>query len=539
MIFDISFSRRGCRFSGKVLAAAACLAFSSAFFAGCSASADGSVTELTVWYGPSSSDSPPPPDDWSFIARVREELGIKLTIVPLPSSAADQNEKIEAAVRSRSLPDLFMVTSDELVSLAKRNEIARVDRMYKMMPYRTAHMYDEDAQAASSFDGASYGLSQSGSIARNEGIFIRKDWLDKLNMPVPETLEDYMNVMRRFTTDDPDGNGKNDTFGYGAFIETTVMSGGLGRRLEPFFGAFGVAGTFNMTKENAGLNIYKEGFYDAVEFIQKMVMERVIDPNWLAYGKDDFREAWKNGRFGIMREQNAAFGLERGYKPFDEKFPDGEWILINPPKGPNGLQSVGCYTQGYRTYAVSRRAAELDKLPAIARLLEWMSTDAYYLVAYGEEGVNFMFDSDGKVTTEGLPDPELAYSKTAAAPLIQLRNMVFYNSDSELSARYPEWTTKNGKKISALSILRDMQSRPWTAALGADRLPPPPPELKKMYENGILDFVTGKRSLSRDNWKSFLAEFDRLGGKKWEAECISFAEDNRLLGEAARIDSAR
>ncbi len=496
---------------------------------GCTKDGGEELTNITLWFGPSSSDSPPPPSDWGLYKKVRDELGINLKLVPLPAQVADQNAKIEQAVKSHQMPDIFMVNSEELLSLVKRNEVSRVDKMYSLMPERTRQMYDADARRNASVEGIVYGLSQSGSIAKNEGVFIRKDWLDKLNLEIPKTTEEFLDVMRHFTNDDPDGNGKNDTFGFGAFLELSLLEEGLGRRFNPFFGAFGVAGTFDLTQKNAGLNIHKSEYYDALEFVSRLVSEKVIDPNWVAYGKDDFRNAWKSGRFGIMREQNAAYGLERGYKPFDEKFPEGEWIVIDPPIGPSGKCSVGNYTQGYRTYAVSRRAAELGKLPAIARLLEWMSTSGYYYVAYGEEGVNYILDEDGNPTAKGLPDPELAYSKEKAAPFIQLRNLVFYNSDKELVSRYPTWTTKNGKKISALTTLRDMQSRPWTPTIGAERLPAPSDELKKFYEQGVLEFVTGKRSLTRANWDDWVREFDKRGGTEWEKQCIEYARENQLL----------
>ena len=37
---------------------------------------------------------------------------------------------------------------------------------------------------------------------------VRKDWLDELNLPEPATLDDYYNVLKAFTEQDPDGNGK-------------------------------------------------------------------------------------------------------------------------------------------------------------------------------------------------------------------------------------------------------------------------------------------------------------------------------------------
>ena len=83
-------------------------------------------------------------------------------------------------------------------------------------------------------------------------------------------------------------------------------------------------------------------------YIRQMCEEGVMDPNWLTYKKDDFRAAWKQGRFGIMKEQNAADAAESNYAPFDANFPDGDRIIIDPPEGPDGLASVGAYAQHYR-----------------------------------------------------------------------------------------------------------------------------------------------------------------------------------------------
>ncbi|MFD0717029.1 hypothetical protein [Paenibacillus sp. GCM10027626] len=43
---------------------------------------------------------------------------------------------------------------------------------------------------------------------------IRKDWLDNVGIDkLPETLDEYHEVLRRFTFNDPDQNGKNDMYG--------------------------------------------------------------------------------------------------------------------------------------------------------------------------------------------------------------------------------------------------------------------------------------------------------------------------------------
>lgn len=515
----------------RVLEAFAAVVFSAAAFAVMAlVSCDGageSVRNVSVeiWYSPYSSADAPLPADWFGYKVIEEQLGIRVRAVPLPSRRDEQDALIEKAASSGTLPDLFMVSRDVLVRLVKADKVARVDSMFRLMPTRTRLMHDGAARLHGSFDGLTYGLSQPAGADRGEGILVRKDWLDRLGLPVPVTTDDFLNVMTAFTFGDPDGNGLDDTFGWGAFIDIADYEEGLGRRLAPFFGAFGVAGTFSASRETMGLNVHRPEYYDALDFVRKMVAAKVIDPNWTAYRKDDFRDAWKGGRFGMMREQNAAFALEANYAPFDERFPDGEWILVDPPRGPSGESSVGCYTRRYRTLAVSRRAAELGKVTAIATLLEWLSSDGYNLVCFGKEGVNFRIGEDGEVTAEGLPDPSQAYTQPDSAPLLQLRNLVFHGGDDELRSRYPSWRTRSGREMSALATLRDMQGRAWTPSVA---IPAPPDGLRPFYEQGVLEFATGSRKLTPASWKEWLAEFDRRGGSAWEAECRGYVDSNRL-----------
>lgn len=49
-------------------------------------------------------------------------------------------------------------------------------------------------------------------------MLYRKDWLDKLGMSVPTTAQEFYEMVKRFTEDDPDGNGIKDTYGF-AYID--------------------------------------------------------------------------------------------------------------------------------------------------------------------------------------------------------------------------------------------------------------------------------------------------------------------------------
>ncbi|WP_407425147.1 extracellular solute-binding protein [Treponema sp.] len=493
--------------------------------------ADNPVT-ITFWYDASVTEAGAPPEDWIAYKIIREKLGIDLKLTMLPLNASDRNVKVNAAAEGNMLPDMVVVNREPLMNLVKKGLIMQVDDLYPLMPERTQKMYNESSRHFATFKGKCYGFSTpGGKIQKNEGVLIRKDWLDNLNLSVPKTIEEYLNVMRAFTFDDPDGNGKNDTYGYGAFLEINTYEEGLGRRLDPIFGAFGVCGTWNMTESAPGLNVRKTEYYDALNTVAIMQREGIIDPNWLGYKKDDFRAAWKSGRFGIMREQNSAYASESNYAPFDRKFPNGEWIVIDPPTGPEGKSAVGVYTIPYTTLVISKRAEQEGKAPLIAALLEWMVSDeGYYLLGWGEEGVNFVFDENHVPVAEGIPDPSKSFAKSAQQSLTQLRNMVFYHSDAELVSRYPTYITEVSKKqMSALKVLREMQQKSWVNATGSDTLPVPDTDLKRFYEQGVLDFVTGKNTLTKNNWLIWVEEFDKLGGLQWEKDGVAKAMQSNYL----------
>lgn len=510
------------------------------------ANKDGTV-DIELWYGAAVTEAGPPPADWVAYKIIKEKLGINLVVTALPSNESDQDTKINAAGAANSLPDLFMVSDNCFQILTKQRLLAPVDDMFAMMPNRTAKLYDKDARKHSTVNGVCYGLDQPGTIVRNEGILIRKDWLDKLGLKVPKTTDEFFEVMKAFTFKDPDGNGKNDTYGLGAYIELKPMCEGLGARFDPWFGAFGVAGTWSMSKDGAGLNINKPEYYDALEFLKKIIDAKVIDPNWTAYKKDDYRASWKQGKFGIFREQNAAAFAESNYAPFDQNFPKGDLIIVDPPVGPKGKSAAGVYDQAYRRYCVAKSNADqtiknwkdvdgtkktITKKQMIARLLEWMSSDeGYYLLGYGVEGVNYVFDpKTGAPTKDGIPDKSKAFSKPKMQPLTQLRNMVYYNSDAELISRYPTYTTAVSKKqLSSLKALREMQSKPWTPVIGASLLPLPDADLQRFYEQGVVEFMTGKRQLTKANWDAWLAEFNNMGGKAWEQAGIAKMKEMNLL----------
>ncbi|MCI6674751.1 MAG: extracellular solute-binding protein [Spirochaetaceae bacterium] len=518
-----------------VLAAALAAVGSFAFAQGSSESAGSKTTQaagpvhVTLWYPATQTEVGPLPNDWAGYQIIKDKFNIELEAQTLPSGTQDQDVKIQAAAAADDLPDMFTAGREVWLRLANNGMLADVTDLYARMPNRTQLMFDEGAKKYTTLNGRNYGFATPAAVSRNEGLVIRKDWLDKLGLEVPKTTDDLLKVLHAFTYDDPDGNGKKDTYGYGAFVETNNYEAYPGRRLEPLMGAFGVEGTWNMTKANFGLQINKPEFYDFMVFMKQIIDDGVIDPNWMAYKKDDFRGAWKQGKFGCFREQNSALHSENNYAPFDANFPNGDIIVIDPVTGPSGKASVGPAVRNMRVWCISAKAAEQGKAEKIADLFEWMSYgEGYMLCGFGREGVEYTLDANGN--PQSVPGDK-GYNGPVGQTYIQLRNMAFnYTSDMELSSRYPSYTTKvSGKHMSSLETLHNMQGRKWTDAVGMESMPVPSTDLKTFYEQGLAEFFSGKRELTKDNWNAFVKQFNDMGGKAWEEEGRKYAEANGLL----------
>jgi putative aldouronate transport system substrate-binding protein len=490
--------------------------------------------DITLWANATVTEASGPPDDWVAYDIIRDELNINLTYVIVPPGE-DGEAKLNAAAAANDLPDLFQIVSANndnrgaLKQLVDLGLVAPVEDLMPLMPERVkTHYNDQLLIDLVTWDGHQYGFPEPPPLPKREGLVIRKDWLDKLGLEVPTTPEELLTVAQAFTEQDPDGNGKNDTFGIGGFINQQ----GLGNRFDFITGAYGVPGVWNFADPaNFGLNVRDPRYPEALAFFKSLVDAKVIDPDWPTLTRDDFRARWKQGLFGIMWEDFAALTNKSNYEPFDTNFLDGEWIPVAALTGPDGDSDYSVYTGRGNIFAISQEAAEAGKGEAIARLLEWMATDGYYLLGFGEEGVNFIIDENGNISTEGLDEAQ-AYTSPERQPFTQLRNqLIFYNTEQEINARYPMYETINGRTMEPMKFLEFFQSQNWVDGRGIQVILPPAnaADFDRFYNEGMIQFVLGQKELNDDTWAEYLAGLDALGAADYEAAAKQALMDAGLL----------
>lgn len=144
-------------------------------------------------------------------------LGIKV-VHDWTALASEYNRKLNVSIASGSLPEVFSVSASQLKQLADAGQLEDLTGAYEK--YASDHtkelqMGDGGAALASAtFGGKLLAIPVvNAPIYEPNLLWVRTDWLEKLNLPEPKTIEDVFAISEAFTKKDPDGNSKDDTFG--------------------------------------------------------------------------------------------------------------------------------------------------------------------------------------------------------------------------------------------------------------------------------------------------------------------------------------
>lgn len=162
-----------------------------------------------------------------------DQLNIKIDYQILGTSYEDYINKIRLALSGADeLPDIIPVYDSgllaEMIDSGQVKEITEI--LESEMPERLKPIYNRynETFLPVERDGKIYGMAISPALAETEVLFIRQDWLDKLNLKAPTNIEEFETVIKEFSTQDPDANGQDDTYGFSYSGNGIYSTGWLG-----------------------------------------------------------------------------------------------------------------------------------------------------------------------------------------------------------------------------------------------------------------------------------------------------------------------
>ncbi|MDQ1910331.1 extracellular solute-binding protein [Paenibacillus sp. GD4] len=312
----------------------------------------------------------------------------KLDIQWIPSSA--YNDKINVMLASNEMPKLLRVTQGPTIVNAIESqlfwEIGPYLKEYKNLSAQNPQFFENI-----SVEGKLYGVPLYRNMGRGAVVY-RKDWMDNLKLAYPKTVDEWYNVMKALTQNDPDKNGKNDTYGIilhkkyneGAASMTTrfaVMLGGVNK--------WGVDKDGNFTPEYT-----TPEFMETLKLFRRLYAENLMNQDFAVLDAAEAEKWMDTGRVGFR------FGVATNGKSQQDrlnKTNPSAVIDVASFEGPKGIRIASENgNNGFFVIPKSSVKTEAEMKRVLGFLDKLMEPEMSTLLLRGIEGTHFGNTADGK-----------------------------------------------------------------------------------------------------------------------------------------------
>lgn len=356
-----------------------------------------------------------------------------------------------------------------------------------------------------------YHWDASGKIFRIPGdvpeagymtTIIRKDWLDKLGLEVPKTLDEYVNVLRAFTFNDPDDNGQKDTYGF--------SGDNYYRSLVPFFYAHGVD-VENFVKQEDGSVKYGAIMPETkttLQLLAELYREGIMDPrmaNALNNSNEKVDDIYVSGKVGSFYRfvDNFNPGAPVAIS-FKQKNPNAELISIDPVTGPDGFGSDLSDPGIGWCYLVVTDTTSADEAIQVLNVIAEPEVNS--LLKFGKEGEHYAIEN-GQFVSKISPDQGSKLGMGNFDWVIQRKDFANIKNTPEVTQMF-EQKIETSKPMKERIVVFKALDRPEWDKYSAD--------INKLRDETFWGIITGKLPLTA--FDDFAVKYAKLGGEQIDKE---------------------
>jgi putative aldouronate transport system substrate-binding protein len=276
-----------------------------------------------------------------FTRYIKEKVNVSFKSA-WTTAPASFEQKLQLAIAANELPDMFVVGENDFIKLAENEQLADLTDAYnKYASPILKKVYESTngmALKQATVNGKLVAMPNINTMADFTNlVWVRKDWLDKVGLPLPKSLDDLKTIAKAFVEQDPDGNGKADTVGFPGPDKTQMV---VNNEKNHYFGfepilALDKAFPGMWVKDDKGEIVYgsvQDNIKNGLQTLQQMYADGLIDKQFPF--RDDPSILVKNGQAGIFfGPWWMPLGMLQDSVRLD---PKAEWIPIIAPLGEDG-----------------------------------------------------------------------------------------------------------------------------------------------------------------------------------------------------------
>lgn len=481
-------------------------------------------------------------EDNGYTRYLKKQLNIQNKDVFEAGENDNYQETVSMTIASRELPDVMVVNDMDMLQLLVDNDLIEdLTQVYEDCTSSRIkdiyNSYGSEILDNVTFDGKLMALPETNIDDGPSLCWLRKDWMDKLGLDAPETVEDVENIVHEFVQKDPGGNGKGETVG---LVCDDELTGGCGYSYEyqndiifASFGAFPKQWIYNKDGEVVYGSVQNEA-KAALGKLRQMYQQGTLDNNFLMRESSNIIELIVSGKCGSFF--GPWWSPNNPLMSAMQKNPNAEWqpYLIQTDK--DGQTSFASQNPNDK-YVVVRKGYKHPEI--VMKIVSVLFDD----LRYDEEDVREMeryyqdnvdptarplainvdykdalmrcYDSlkdaiQGRKKLEDLGLLEGAY-------YISCSKYLDRKKDTSAQKSWEDWAAY-ASRMTACSVLKNGQTRQVKSLFFGETKTMKSNwwRLEELEKKAYLEIVTGQKPLSY--FDEFVKEWNRQGGEKIRGE---------------------
>jgi putative aldouronate transport system substrate-binding protein len=394
------------------------------------------------------SQRPPavPHDQNQWWQELEKRLGatVDFTLVPLPQ----YTEKATALIAAGDIPDVLLISplaapdQYKAVQQGAFTDLTSYLSGDALKAYPNLAQYPASSWKNAAMRGKLYGVPRLGTVF-GPALLYRQDWAAKLGIPAPGNADEVLNLFTAMTKNDPDGNGKPDTWALGGQGADWSM---------PFLrGIFRVPNGWRKNPDGTLTNqIETDEFRQALAFARKLNEAGLYHPDAATMNRTQATNVLIAGTIGGYAD--ALIQLNGDIRArFEAKRvnPAANLGALTPP-GFDGGAGVTYNGTGFGSLAAipTKQGKDPERARELLRILDYFSapfgSEEYNFLTFGSEGVHHTVQPDGTRILNDRGRAEIGELGTVVVP-----PPVFYYPSDPGDAQYLQ---NAAAQIAALGI---------------------------------------------------------------------------------------
>ncbi len=361
---------------------------------------------------------PTPKDQNAYWQELDKRLGVTTdyTLVPVSS----YREKFVALAAGGDLADITLLWPSmapdqyKLIQQGAFTDLTPYLMGDARNEYPNLSKYPDFAWKNSLIKGKLWWVPRMNFLWGPNELMYRKDWLTKLGLSEPKNADEFFNMTVAMTKNDPDGNGKPDTWGLGGYNNSWSM--------DFLMGMFRVPNNWRKNPDGTLVkDIETDEYKQALTFAKKLYDAGVYHPDTATWTQTQAQDAMIAGKLGTKGDSLIQLlgGVQERQKARQQN-PTADLRMLVPP-GFDGGKGYTFNGPGvpYANGIPAKVGKDKERVKELLRILD------YYGALYGSEEYTFVNygirDRDHKINQNGSP----VLTDQGKAEVNELGNIVF------------------------------------------------------------------------------------------------------------------